>query len=407
MASSRSSQRPLHYSPFLPEVMEDPFPFYRRLRDEAPAYYMADYDAWALSRFEDVWKATEQPEVFTTIHGTTAAQAISKVEPAVPSINQIDPPEHTRLRKAIRSFFSRQSTLALEPMIRAEVRAALDAHRDKGEIDAVRALVDPVAARVACRLLSLPDEAGPLLVAWVHRYTENVPGDEGRSSDALAAALEMNQYLAEFVAGRRRGVGAEGVADVFIDLEIGGRRLADLEIASHLQTVVIGGTDTTPKVIASALLHLHHERDQRASLVAHPAAIPQAFLEALRLDVPPQFMARTVAIETQLHGETLRPGQGVLFLYASANRDEREYDDPDRFDVTRRARRHLGFGHAAHVCIGAHVAALEGRVVLEEILDRFPDYGIDESRIERRSADQLRGMTSLPLLLAGSGAALR
>ncbi|HKK51465.1 MAG TPA: cytochrome P450, partial [Myxococcota bacterium] len=371
MAGSQTEDR-LRYSPFLPEVMADPFPWYRRLRDEAPAYYIAEYDAWAISRFEDVWRATEQPEIFTTVRGTTAAQAISKVEPPVPSINQIDPPEHTRLRKAIRSFFGRSSVSALEPAIRAEIRAQLDLHAESGRIDAVRALADPVAARVACRLLSLPEEAGPLLVAWVHRYTENVPGDEGRSSDALAAAIEMNRYLADFVAERRKGQGREGIADAFLRHEIDGRRLEDLEIASHLQTLVIGGTDTTPKVIASALLHLHRQREQRARLVAEPGGIPSAFVEALRLDVPPQFMARTVARETSLHGETLHPGQGVLLLYASANRDDREYADPDRFDLTRPIRRHLGFGHAAHVCIGAHVAALEGRLVLEEILSRFP-----------------------------------
>ena len=393
------SQDSLHYSPFSSEVMEDPFPTYRRLRDEAPAYYMAEYDSWALSRFEDIWKAAERSEIFDTIHGTTAAQAISKVEPPVPSINQIDPPEHSRLRKAIGRFFSRKNTLALESMMRSEIRSRLETHAERGTIDAVSALAEPIAASVACRLLSLPEEAGPLLLAWVHRYTQNVSGDEGRSSDALVAAMEMNQYLAEFVAGRRRGVGREGVSDVFIAHEIGGRRLEDLEIASHLQTLVIGGTDTTPKVIASALLHLYREPDQRARLVVSTAEIPHAFAEALRIDVPPQFMARTVATETALHGKTLQPGQGVLLLYASANRDEREYTDPDHFNVTRRARRHLGFGHGAHVCIGAHVAALEGRVVLEEILAHSPEYGIDETRIVRRSADQLRGMTSLPLLL--------
>ncbi len=150
-------------------------------------------------------------------------------------------------------------------------------------------------------------------------------------------------------------------------------------------------------MISAALLRLHRAPDQRADLAAHPNAIPGAFVEALRLDVPTQFMARTVARETTLHGQTLKPGQGVLFLYASANRDEREYVDPERFDARRKARRHLGFGHGAHVCIGAHVAALEGRVVLEEILAAAPDYQIDESRIRWRSADQLRGMTSLPI----------
>jgi len=393
---------PLDYSPFSPDVMADPFPFYRRLRDEAPVHRIAGFDAWALSRFDDVWKATEDAETFVTAGGTTAAQAVSKVEAPVPSINQIDGEEHTRLRKAIRGVFSRASAHALEPVVRREVRERLAVAREQGGLDAVRDLLDPIAARVACRLLSLPEEAGALLVGWVHRYTQNTPGDQGRSADALAAAMEMNAYLAERVAERRRGRGEPGVADVFIAHALGGRKLADLEIASHMQTLVIGGTDTTPKVISAALLRLHRDPAQRADLAADPEAIPGAFVEALRLDMPTQFMARTVARETTLHGQRMKPGEGVLFLFASANRDEREFRDPERFDARRPIRRHLGFGHAAHVCIGAHVAALEGRVVLEEILARAPDYRIDESRIAWRSADQLRGMTSLPLVFPGS-----
>ena len=392
----------LRYSPFLPEVMKDPFPFYRRLRDEAPVYRLEGHDAWALSRFEDVWRATEDAETFVSAGGTTAAQVVSRVESPVPSINQLDGDEHTRLRKAIRGVFGRASAHALEPLVRREARRRIEAARAQGELDVVGGLADPVAAIVACRLLSLPDEAGPLLVEWVHRYARNTPGDEGRSPDALAAAMEMNAYLAELVARRRRGRGEPGVVDVFLEHQIDGRKLADLEIASHMMTLVIGGTDTTPKVISSALLRLHRAPEQRADLAAHPDAIPGAFVEALRLDMPTQFMARTVARETTIHGEKLRPGEGVLFLFASANRDEREYADPERFDARRKSRRHLGFGHAAHVCIGAHVAALEGRVVLEEILAADPDYQIDERRIGWRSADQLRGMSSLPLRFSGT-----
>lgn len=393
---------PLRYSPFLPEVMADPFPFYRRLRDEAPAYHLEGYDTWVLSRFEDLWRATEDDLTFINAKGTTAAQAVSKVESPVPSINQLDGVEHKRLRKAIRGIFSPSSARELEDLVRREARRRIAEGRERGELDAVGELADPIAATVACRLLSLPDEAGPLLVAWVHRYANNAPGDEGRSADALAAAQEMNAYLAEHVAARRQGRGEPGVVDVFLAHAIGGRRLGDLEIASHMQTLVIGGTDTTPKVISSALLRLSRDPAQRADLAGDPDAIPGAFLEALRIDMPTQFMARTVARDATIHGQHMRPGQGVLLLFASGNRDEREFPDPDRFDARRPIRRHLGFGHASHVCIGSHVAKFEGRIVLEEVLAAVPDYRIDERRIAWRSADQLRGMTSLPLLLAGA-----
>jgi cytochrome P450 len=390
---------PIDYSPFRVEVMADPQPFYRRLRDEAPVYYIEEYDAWALSRFEDVWAATEANDLYTSTRGTTAAQALSRVEPPVPSINQIDPPDHTRLRIALKSWFTKKRVAGLEPLARSETRRALDRLVEAGRLDAVRELADPLAAQIACHLLSLPHEAAPLLVEWVHRYTANEEGDEGRSSDALAAALEMNQYLAEFVAGRRRRRGGEAIADVFIEIELGGRRLEDLEIASHLQTLVIGGTDTTPKVVATAIQQLARQPEQRARLRREPERVPGAFMEALRFEMPTQFMARSVALPFTLQGHALRPGQGVLLLFASANRDEREHPDPDHFDAFRKPRRNLGFGHSTHICLGAHVARLEGRVVLEELLARAAHYRVDEDAVEYRRADQIQGAIAMPLFL--------
>jgi hypothetical protein len=390
----------IHYTPFLPEAMLDPHPLYRRLLEEAPAYYIEEYDGWALSRFEDVWRAMEDTESYGSARGTTAAQVLSKVEPAVPSLNQLDPPEHTRLRRSLRGPFTKNRVAALEPEIRAFARARLDRHAGAGEIDVVRELADPLAALAACRLLDLPLEDAPLLVGWVHRYTLNEPGDLGRSADALAAAHEMNGYLAEIARRWRRKPGRSGaVIEAFLAFEQGGRRLEDLEVASHMQTLVIGGTDTTPKGIGAAVLRLHQHPEQRARLARDPTRIGVAFSEVLRFDTPTQFMARSVSRSVELHGQKLRPGQGVLLLLAAANRDPREFPDPDRFDVERNPRRILSFGHAAHVCIGAHVARLEGRVLLEELLARHPEYDLDESRLVWRRADQIQGLVSAPIQL--------
>jgi len=294
----------IHYTPFLAEAIEDPHPLYRRLREEAPAYYIEEYDGWALSRFEDVWRAMEDTDHYGSARGTTAAQVLSKVESPVPSINQLDPPDHTRLRRAVRAPFTRNRVAALEPEIRAFARACLDRHAGAGEIDVVRELADPVAAFAACRLLDLPLEDARLLVGWVHRYTLNEPGDLGRSADALAAAREMNQYLAEFARRWRREPGRSGaVIEAFLAFEQGGRRLEDLEIASHMQTLVIGGTDTTPKGIGAALLRLHQHPEQRAQLAKDPARIWVAFSEVLRYDMPTQFMARSVNRSVELHGQ--------------------------------------------------------------------------------------------------------
>lgn len=391
------------YTPFLPDVIADPYPTYRRLLDEAPVHYMEDFDCWALSRFEDLWRALGDAETFTTTAGTTAAQVVSKVEPPVPSINQLDPPDHTRLRKAIGAAFTKNRVAALEAEVRALTRERLERGAVVGELDVVRDLADPIAAHVACRLLDLPLADGPLLVDLVHRYVSNDPDDEGRSADALAAAMEMNEHLAAFASERRRKLRGDGaVVEAFLDFEQSGRRLEDLEIASHLQTLVIGGTDTTPKAIGAAVLRLHQHPEQRARLAAEPTRIPTAFTEVLRYDMPTQFMARTVARPARLHGQTLEPGQGVLLLLAAGNRDPREFPDPDRFDVDRAPRRILSFGHAVHVCLGAHVARLEGRVLLEELLARFPNYDLDVARLEWRRADQIQGLISAPIALDAS-----
>jgi cytochrome P450 len=386
------------YSPFREEVLRDPFPIYRELRDSDPVHYVAAHDGWALARFSDVWAAAENAGAFLSRSGTTAAQVLSRVEQPVPSVNQLDGAEHTRLRKALHPFFAKRRIAALEEEVRSVARACLEAARGE-ELDAARELAEPVAAHVACRLLDLPRAEAPRLQRWVGRYMRNAPDDLGRSPDALAAALEMNAWLAERVKERRaesKGDGAQ-LIDRFLEARVDERALTDLEIASHLQTLVIGGTETTPKVVAAALLHLYRNPDQRAAILAGRASAQDAFEEALRLETPTQFMARTVARDCEIGGKRLRAGQGVLLLFASANRDEREFPEPERFDVARRPKRTLGFGHGAHLCIGIHVARLEGRVLLEEVLARAPRYAIDESRVIRVVSDQMRGIASLPL----------
>jgi cytochrome P450 len=388
----------IRYTPFLPEATTDPYSLYRRLLEESPVHYMEEYDGWAITRFADVWAALEDAETFTTNSGSTAAQALSKVEPPVPSINQIDPPDHTRLRRAIKSTFTRNHVASFEPEVRSLAVERIERGIETGRLDVVRELADPIAGQIACRLLDLPPEDGPLLTAWVHRYVQNDPEDEGRSNDALDASMELNQYLADFAAEWRKKPARQGaLVEAFLEFEVGGRKLNDLEVASHLQTIVIGGTDTTPKAVGAAALRLHQHPDQRARLAGDPSRIPAGFQEVLRYDMPTQFMARTVMRPTEVQGQKLEPGQGVLMMLAAANRDPREFPDPDRFDVDRNARRILSFGHAVHICIGAHVARLEGRVLLEELLQRAPDYGLDEAELEWRRADQIQGIISAPV----------
>jgi hypothetical protein len=216
--------------------------------------------------------------------------------------------------------------------------------------------------------------------------------------DGVAAFQEIQGYLLDLVRERRRrGAGEPSPVDTYVRLEVEGQRLADEVVASHLVLLLIGATETFPKVFANALFRLHEYPAQRAQCAADPALIPHAFEEVLRYDMPTQFLCRTVAKAHRLHGQTLRPGQVVLFLYPSANRDEREFRDPDLFDIHRRAPRILSFGHGTHRCLGAHFAKLEGRVLLAAVLRDLPGYEVDEAGIERERTEFVKGITKLPI----------
>jgi cytochrome P450 len=388
------------YDPFSEAVRSDPQPFYRRLRDEAPAYYMEPYDAWALSRFQDIWDASADTANYSTAKGTTPAQLLTKDQPVAPMINLMDPPEHSRLRSVIRKQFLPQFVRSLEPTARQVACELLDASREQGGFDAVVDFGARVSVTVACLAIGLPVEHGPMLTRLVQRFFHHDPGAGGFTPDGMAALQELIDYCEQMVRERRRTPGdADRALDAVASFELDGRRFEDAEAASHVSMLVIGGSETFPKVLASGLLRLWQHKDQRALLAKAPAQIPAAFEEILRYDMPTQLLGRTLKADVELHGEKLRAGQSVVFLYASANRDDREFLDPDTFDVMRRPPRILSFGAGAHQCLGKHVAQMEGRVCFEEILKRFPKYEVLEDEAVRLHTEFVQGFASLPVKL--------
>jgi cytochrome P450 len=241
-----------------------------------------------------------------------------------------------------------------------------------------------------------------LLTGLVQRFFHHDPDSEGMTPEGLAALQEIGRYCEDMVRTRRRAPqdSSRAALDVVLRFEREGRPFADEEAASHLSMLVIGGSETFPKVLASGLVRLAEHPDQRARLAADPSLVPAAFDEILRYDMPTQLLGRTVRRDVRIHGQTLREGQAVVFLYASANRDPREFDDPDRFDIARRPARILSFGAGAHQCLGTHVARMEGRVCFEEILARFPEYELDLDHAVRLRTEFVQGFSSLPVRVA-------
>ena len=388
----------VHYDPFSPEVMADPYPVYRRLRDEAPAYYLEEYDAWALSRFQDIWDASMDNKHYTCLKGTTSAHLLTKVQQVTPMLNNMDPPQHTQLRTAVRKHFAPQALRGLEPTIRELARGCLDRAAARGGCDVMADFASQISVKVACIVTGIPIEDGELLNSLVWRFFGREPGHTGMTPDGLKAMGELFAYFTDLSRARRRsGSKADDIVNLLNEIEIDGRRLDEASIASHLAMFIIGGSETVPKVLANDVLLLAQHPQQRAEVARDPSLAPNAFLEGLRYRMPTQFLCRVVTRDVVVQGQTLRPGQPVLFLYPSANRDEREFANPDVFDVHRNIPRLLSFGQGTHACIGIHVAKMEGKVMLEELLARAPEYDVKLHEAERLVTDFVQGFAKLPI----------
>ena len=398
----------MDYDPFADETIDDPHGTYARLRAESPVHYLERYDTWALALFEDVWNAGADPVHFVqpgpVLEWIGAREALlippaqAEVLESGASIFIMNPPQHTALRRVIGALFRPQAVARLEPRLRGLVRDRLADALPRGRFDAIGDLAARIAVEATCLLIGLPVSDGPFLVEIVRRFFARERGFAGMPPDAIAASLELREYLIEAVRGRRKsGRSADDAMQAFLAVEIEGQAYRDEEVAMHLMTLVTGGTETLPKVFAGGVRQLHRHPDQRAQLVADPDLLPAAFSEIARTEMPTNFLTRTVGKDLVLRDRTLRAGQGVMLLYRSANRDEREFPEPDRFDIHRRAPRILSFGHGTHVCLGQHVARLEALIMYEELLREIPDYEVIEAEVVPARSEFVAGYLEMPI----------
>jgi cytochrome P450 len=387
------------YDPFSPEAMTDPYPLYRELRDEAPVYRMERYDAWALARFDEVWEVLEDRERFSIVEGPVFNRdrlLTRNAGPPAPNTNpltsfaMVDPPDHTRYRRAMHRAFTPRRALGLEPLVTTLVSDRLDSLVGHHDFDVVEDYAGPVSAEATLRFLGLPERDAPWLRERVTASNRREPGQPGVSPAGAQARAEMHGYLVDHV----RDAPGE-VAGALLTMAIG------VEAAAvQLGTVVVGGIETLPKIIAGAAVRLARDPAQQAALVADPAIVPGAFEEIVRLEGVLQSVGRTLVTDTVIGGQAMSAGQRVMLLLQSANRDEREFADPERFDVRRVIPRHVGFGQGTHFCIGIHVARTTGVALLQGLLERYPAFTVDFSGAERSQSEFQIGWTRLPVVVA-------
>ena len=379
-------------NPFDYEFHRDPHPTYRWLRDEAPVYHNERLDFWALSRFDDVLAGLHDPATFTSTKGV----ALEHTDSAIRSMIELDPPEHTAMRKLIARRFTPRRIAELEDRVREWTGRLLDGLAGLDEFDVVHRFSALLPTTVVGTMLGIPPELHDDARRWTDDLLMREPGNPEPPPAASEAAMSI-AMLAHRLAAQRRDDPHDDILSTLVTCELDGEPLTDQQIIGFCMLLISGGHETTSKLIANGvrLFALHH--DQRDAVIADPEAMTGAVEELLRYTSPTQYMARATTGDLELHGTVLPEGAKVILLLGSGNRDPREFDRPDEFDIMRTNPRILAFGHGAHVCLGAAVARLEARVALQEFLARYPRYEVDERAVEFLHSGNVQGPTSVPV----------
>jgi cytochrome P450 len=391
----------LVYDPYDYAIDTDPHPTFKRLRDEAPIYWNEQHGFWALSRFHDVLAASIDHETFSSARGTVIELMDHPM--ANPPMIFMDPPQHTRFRKLVRRTFTRRSVSGLEGRIRQLCAGILDRFVGSGGFDYVADFGARLPVMVISSLLGAPEEDQEQLRLWSDLALHREPGETGLSQAALDASKDIFDYWQRQIDERRRRPSDDVMSDLArADLEQDDgttRKLSDGELHAFYGLISAAGNETVARFLGWAATLLARNPGERAKLVADPGLIPNAVEEILRYEAPSPVQGRWVTRDVEFHGTVVPKDSKITLLTASANRDERKFDNPDRLDVTREIDQHLSLGFGIHFCLGASLARLEGRVALEETLRRFPTWKIDEDGLDWVHTSTVRGYAKVPLRL--------
>ena len=384
----------------------DPWPMYRALRDLDPVHHVIPddpaHDYWVLSRHADVWAAARDHENFSSAQGLTVNYGeleLLGLQDNPPMVMQ-DPPAHTEFRKLVSRGFTPRQVETVEPQVRAFVVDRIERLRADGGGDIVAELFKPLPSMVVAHYLGVPEADRAQFDGWTEAIVAASTAPQGLLG-ATEALLGMTGYFTELIDRRRRDPGDDVVSHlVAAGVGADGDTAGTLSILAFTFTMVTGGNDTTTGLLGGAVQLLHRNPSQRRMLVDDPGLIPDAVEEFLRLTSPVQGLARTTTRDVTLHGRDIPASRKVLLLYASANRDERQYGpDADELDVTRKPRSIMTFSHGAHHCLGAAAARMQSRIALTELLARCPDFTVDEDGIVWAGGNYVRRPLSVPLAI--------
>jgi cytochrome P450 len=376
------------------------------MRDFAPAYRNERLDFWALTRFQDNLDAFLDPATYSSSWGTSL-EFMDGPKAEMGLMIFMDAPRHTRYRKLVSKAFTLGRMRTLEPLIRGIAVRHLDALVGRARFDVVREFTARLPMDVISTLLGIPEADRAEVQRKSNMMLHREPGNPMPTQEAIRASLELIPYWNEQIAERRRRPKDDLMTDL-VQVEVEDddgvlQRLGDEEIRSFFILLATAGNETVTKLLATAFLELANHPDQRRILVAEPQWTENAVEETLRFDPPSQYQGRITTREVTLHGARIPKHGRVLLINGATGRDERRFEDPDRYDVRRSLDLHLGFGYGRHFCLGASLARLESRIGIEELLRRWPDYEVPSDGIERMHSSNVRGLSGLAIEPAPRG----
>jgi cytochrome P450 len=389
----------LRWDPYDPALVLDPYPIFRRLREEAPLYYNAQYDFYAVSRFDDVQAGLTDWQTFSSARGDIleVIQADNQIPPG--TLIWEDPPVHDIHRRLLARVFTPRRVATLEPQIRTFCRRALDPVIGTDRFDLIETVGAQMPMRVIGMLLGIPEADQE---AFRDSTDAVLSTEHGRKMRADVSETLGYQAFRDYIQWRKQHPSDDLMTELmnaeFDDENATRRTLTDDEVLTYCTVIAGAGNETTGRLIGWFGSLLARHPDQRRELASDPSLIPNAIEEILRFEPTGPFTARHVTQDIDLHDQTVPAGSAILFLQGAANRDPRRFTDPDRFDI-HRLNQQLTFGVGPHYCLGAALARLEGRIAAEQILQHFPDWDVDWNNAELAQTSTVRGWKTLPLII--------
>lgn len=387
----------MEYNPFTPEVKANPYPYYTHLRHYAPVFQVKDAGFWAVSRYDDVLYVLKNPQLFSSTILLTALVGDLNPVPEAANLIASDPPVHSRLRKLANRAFTPRMISALEPRLREITTELLSAVAPRGEFDLVHDLSTPLPVIAIAEMLGVEAADRADFKRWSDDIVHAANGVSGEERElARKSVAEFRTYFQDVIK-TRRAAPRNDLISALVKAEEEEQMLTSGEILSLATLLLIAGNETTTNLIGNAVLALLEHPATLARVEKDPALIPQVVEEVLRYDGPVHGIFRQATQDVELAGTTIPSGALVFPLFASADRDENKFPNPDQFDITRKTEGHIAFGFGSHFCLGAPLARLEAKIALQEMLGRFHHLKQKAEGFTRIDSFFLRGLKTMPL----------